>query len=206
MRSLARFDAFLDDLAKDVYPEPTWPAHHAITESVIEGFVQGGRIGPGSRVLDVGCGQGPALKRFRQFGIDAVGVTLGAEDAHICREDGFEVHEADQNFMDFEDGQFDMLWCRHVLEHSVAPLFTLREYRRLVKSSGFVYVEVPLPDTPANHQDNPNHYSVFTASAWRSLMARAGFAVDREMGFNLRLGSGENIYTDSYWGAVLQPV
>jgi hypothetical protein len=29
--------------------------------------------------------------------------------------------------MEFEDGEFDLLCCRHVLEHSVAPLFTLTE-------------------------------------------------------------------------------
>jgi hypothetical protein len=48
--------------------------------------------------------------------------------------------------------------------NSVAPLFTLAEYRRATKPDGLVYVEHPAPDISARHENNPNHYSVFTPS------------------------------------------
>jgi 2-polyprenyl-3-methyl-5-hydroxy-6-metoxy-1,4-benzoquinol methylase len=111
-------------------------------------------IAAGMRVLDVGCGQVLALELFREAGLEAVGITLGS-DCAVCRSKGFETYEVDQNFTEFSDDSFDFLfflWCRHVLEHSVVPLFTLTEYRRLVKAAGRVYVEVPVPDTSA-HQE-----------------------------------------------------
>jgi len=65
--------------------------------------------------------------------------------------------------MDFADGEFDFLWCRHLLEQ-VTPLFTLGEFRRGTKPDGSVYVEPPAPDISACHENNPSHYSVFPAS------------------------------------------
>jgi ubiquinone/menaquinone biosynthesis C-methylase UbiE len=108
----------------------------------------------------------------------------------------------DQNFMEFGDGEFDFLWCRHVLEHSVAPLFTLKEYRRVTKSGGLVYVEVPAPDTSAHHERNPNHYSVLPSSSWLSLFARAGLAVERGVEINFTPACGP----DTYWAFLLRAV
>jgi SAM-dependent methyltransferase len=150
MRDYSRFDCFLNDRAGDVYPEVPSEPHLSITQSTIEDLHRDGLIGRDQRVLDVGCGQGIALEIFRQFGLRAVGVTLGPDFA-TCRAKGFEVYQMDQNFMDFADDEFDFLWCRHVLEHSVAPLFTLAEYHRVTKPDGLVYIEVPAPDTSAHH-------------------------------------------------------
>jgi SAM-dependent methyltransferase len=166
---------------------------------VAEQLIQRYNLKPGSKVLDVGCGQGLALEQFQRLGLEAVGITLGS-DSEVCRAKGFEVHRMDQNFMNFADGAFDLLWCRHVLEHSVAPLFTLSEYRRVVKSNGLVYIEVPAPDTSAHHETNPNHYSVLPASSWMSLFSRAGFAVERSLEINFTVPCGP----DTYWSFLLR--
>ena len=97
--------------------------------------------------------------------------------------------------MTFSDGSFDFLWCRHVLEHSVPPMFTLSEYRRVLKPGGLVYVEVPAPDTSAHHVRNPNHYSVLPHSSWMSLLARTGFVVERSNTLDFRVACGP----DGYW-------
>lgn len=194
MRDYARFDGFLDKLVTDVYPEAPSEPHLSITRSTIAEMLAEKVIAPGMRVLDVGCGQGLALEEFRQGGLIATGITLGG-DYDICREKGLDVRQMDQNFMDFPDAGFDLLWCRHVLEHSVAPLFTLAEYKRLTKPGGLIYVEVPAPDTAAHHETNPNHYSVLSLSAWLSLFPRVGLTVERSVNleFNLQIGP------DLYW-------
>jgi hypothetical protein len=87
-----------------------------------------------------------------------------------------------------------------VLEHSIAPLFTLTEYRRLLKPAGVAYVEVPAPDTAAHHETNPNHYSVLPQSMWRQLFGRAGFAVEQAVAHGLVLPCGP----DEYWGFLLR--
>jgi SAM-dependent methyltransferase len=189
MRDYSRFDAFLTALTGDIYPEAPSEPHLSITRTIIEQLWTGGLLRPGARVLDIGCGQGLALEQFRRLGVAATGITLGP-DYEVCRAKGFDVRPMDQNFMSFADADFDFLWCRHVLEHSVAPLFTLGEYRRVTKPNGLVYVEVPAPETSAHHETNANHYSVFPSACWLQLFARAGFLVQssNELTFTVPCG------------------
>ena len=199
MRDYLRLDDFLDGIVGDVYAEVPMEPHISITRKVVETFCRENRLRAGDRVLDVGCGQGLALEEFRKRGMRAIGVTLGP-DFEVCREKGFEVLEMDQNFLNFDAEEFDLLWCRHVLEHSFAPYFTLSEYRRLTKPQGLVYVEVPAPDTSAHHETNPNHYSCLPDSAWQSLFLRSGFSLESRIvhAFDAICGP------DAYWGYLLR--
>lgn len=193
MRDFSRLDALMDRLAGDVYPEPPAEPHLRITEMVISHFCRDGIIASGKRVLDVGCGQGIALQRFTDLGMDAVGITLGP-DFEICRNKGLKVRQMDQSFLEFDDEEFDFLWCRHVLEHSIFPLFTLTEYSRVVKPGGHIYVEVPAPDTPCAHQANPNHYSVLGESMWVRLFEKVGLSVIQSFALNFAVPAGPDVY------------
>lgn len=193
VRDYSRFDNFLDALVSDVYAEPLAEPGISITRMMVGELVRDGIFAPGMTILDVGCGNGTALELFKENNIQAVGITLGS-DYDLCRSKGLDVHPYDQNFTGFADQSFDGLWCRHVLEHSVAPLFTLAEYRRLTKAGGHVYVEVPAPDTSAHHEANPNHYSVFGLSQWTSLMQRTGFTILRSVAINFEVKCGPDTY------------
>src|ERR687893_2538053 len=52
-------------------------------------------IGPGRRVLDLGCGWGPLLAFIRDRGAEGVGVTLSSAQLEACRRHGLEVHLQD---------------------------------------------------------------------------------------------------------------
>ena len=52
-------------------------------------------IGPGRRVLDLGCGWGPLLDFVRRRGGTGVGVTLSSAQAASCRRHGLDVHLQD---------------------------------------------------------------------------------------------------------------
>lgn len=183
-RNWKYIDEYLDRLGGDVYAEPTTKNHKDITHKAFHRFVLPHKEYLRS-VLDVGCGQATALVLFRQHGIPAIGVTLGEEDARVCRERGFDVRIGDQSFLEFPDGDFDLIWSRHCIEHSPMPLLTLFEYNRVVRDGGFVYIEVPQADSV--HIENPNHYSLFSDRGWRNLFKRAKFEI-----------AGYTIYTLSY--------
>lgn len=193
MRDYSRLEQFLNDRAGDVYPEPILALHRSITASMLARLAAAGTIAAGQRALDIGCGQGFALERMRALGLDARGAALGA-DVAVCRAKGLDVREMDQSFLAFGDGEFDFLWCRHVLEHSIFPLFTLSEYHRVLKPGGHAYVEVPAPDTACRHQTNRNHYSVLGRSMWLELFARARLAVQWSTDFNFRVKAGPDVY------------
>ena len=199
MHKFDRFQKFLDGQVSEVYPEPPSNLHTGIARGAIQELFDAKIIAPGDRVLDVGCGSGFALEIFAALGLSPVGVTLGP-DYQVCRAKGLDVHEMDQSFIEYPEGYFDFLWCRHVLEHSVFPLFTLSEYHRLTRRGGHVYIEVPAPDTVAHHERNANHYSVLGRSAWVSLFERSGFSIVgwKDMEIPLLIGP------DLYWSFLLK--
>jgi SAM-dependent methyltransferase len=196
-QGIVRFFQFLQQIESKAYPESPMDAHTEITQVALERLGMFIEISACMRVLDVGCGQGPALRHFREKGAQVVGVTLNSTDLEICRSQGFQVHAMDQSFMDFEDKSFELVWARHVVEHSIMPLYTLHEFRRLLVNTGTLYLEVPGADTDAAHAWNENHYSVFTKQSWLALLDKAGFECFDGREYSMPLKYGGN---DKYLG------
>ena len=194
MRNYANINRYLDMLNRDVYPETEMRQHEEITENIFNNFIK-----PNKQIfnliLDVGCGQGIALKRFKSLNIKAIGITIGKEDYDACLRKGFEVKIMDQSFLDFPDNQFDLVYARHVLEHSPFPLLTLFEFNRVLKINGLLYVEVPWAESI--HTTNPNHYSMLGRMSWEHLFKKSMFVILKEIKMNFNPINGE---PDEYWG------
>ncbi len=194
------FERFLEKVKRETYPELVADLPAAITEKTLGMFLDKYTLPENSRVLDVGCGQGVALELFKKERFSAVGITLNSEDVSVCQLKGYEVYEMDQSFLDFKNEEFDFIWCRHCLEHSIFPYFTLTELFRVLKRKGYIYIEVPAPDTVSNHQNNKNHYSVLGRNMWLELIKRSGFNVLDIMNIPVQLEIG----SDLYWAFVQQ--
>lgn len=199
---VARFESFLETIASQTYPEVPSGIHDQISAQMFDRFWSQAGLQPGAKILDVGCGQGVALKLFAAKGADAIGVTLNQTDVDVCRSLGYDVRYMDQSFLDFPDASFDAVWCRHCLEHSVFPYFTLSGFNRVIKPGGWLYVEVPAPDTSCGHQTNMNHYSVLGKSMLGSLIERSGFRVMDILDISFSVPAGP----DTYWAFIQQRV
>lgn len=196
---LARLVSFITRIESETYPESPYIVHSEITSQVLETLITQFGINPDARILDIGCGQGPALDVFRDKGyLSAIGITLNDEDVRICREKGHDVRKMDQSFLEFPDRSFDFVWARHVIEHSIFPYFTLTEFARVLAPGGTLYLEVPAPETSCHHETNPNHYSVLGHGAWVSLLGRCGFIIRHEGRYTFPTPMG----MDEYWGFV----
>ena len=197
---IEKLERFFDRIKEDTYPEPPSSLHTQITQRMFGEFLKKYSLPPAARVLDVGCGQGVALELFKAKEFHPVGITLNSQDVAACREKGYEVHEMDQSFLDFPDQDFDFVWCRHCIEHSVFPYFTLHELYRVIKPGGYLYIEVPAPDTSCRHHANRNHYSTLGKNAWIELIKRAGFSFLDTMDINFQVPAGP----DTYWAFIQQ--
>ncbi len=183
--------------AKEAYPEPRSRGHDQVIA------VQAPKVAkllPGAgKVLDIGCGQGTAMEWFTERGFDARGITLSQDDETACLAAGFDVKIGDQNDLGlYYDGYFDCVWARHVIEHSIAPFWTLHEFNRVLKPDGILYIEVPSPGTECHHEANINHYSVLGHDMWLSLIQRSGFKVLESQELNLNTAAGK----DRYWSFI----
>ncbi len=79
-------------------------------------------IGPGRRVLDLGCGWGALLNFIRNRGGTAVGVTLSSAQAAACRRHRLDVHLHDARQVTRHSfGPFDAVASLGAFEHFCSP-------------------------------------------------------------------------------------
>jgi cyclopropane-fatty-acyl-phospholipid synthase len=79
-------------------------------------------IGPGRRILDLGCGWGPLLDFIRSRGGSGVGVTLSSAQAAACRRHGLDVHLHDAREVTRDTfGPFDAVASLGAFEHFCSP-------------------------------------------------------------------------------------
>ncbi len=173
MRDYTFFDECVDRLTGDVYAQPPDDGHTAWALETLTWLIQKVYIdiyhlqppfGEGRKVLDVGCGQAFMSNPFVNLGFDWTGVTIGADYleaqqylAQMKLNQEKVLHE-DMTFLPFADNEFDLIFARHVLEHSPFPIITLMEWRRVVKKSGWLCLVAPAPHWWLHR--GRNHYSI----------------------------------------------
>ena len=80
------------------------------------------QCGPGSRIVEIGCGNGNLLAEARERGAEAVGVTISPEQVALCQKRGLDVRLLDYRDMDGEwAGRFDSVVANGPVEHFVHP-------------------------------------------------------------------------------------
>jgi SAM-dependent methyltransferase len=91
------------------------------------------------RVLDLGCGSGSSVDSFRARDPDVQWVGLDVPDPHEAptRTDArFETFDGVS--IPFDDGSFDLVYCKQVLEHVRHPKPLIADVHRVLASGGYL--------------------------------------------------------------------
>ena len=148
-------------------------------------------LGPGTRVLDVGCGDGRhAVAAARDAG-EVVGVDLDPERLATARED-YDTYadgtpgtflRGDALSLPVADDAFDVVVCSEVLEHIPDHEAAIAELRRVCRPGGVLAVSVPRegPErvcwllSMEYHQVEGGHVRIFDREELREAVEAQGF-------------------------------
>ena len=154
-------------------------------------------VAPGSRVLDVGCGDGALMAALRdERGIDARGLEIDAANVAECVARGLSVlqGDADTDLADYPDKSFDYAILSQTLQTTMRPDLVLDQLLRIgrkafVSFPNFAHWRVRLsllwggrmPVTrllPLAWYETPNIHHV-TIDDFRALLTARGVKVEQ---------------------------
>ncbi|MGW2225654.1 class I SAM-dependent methyltransferase [Streptomyces formicae] len=98
-------------------------------------------VGPGSKVLDVGCGSGLLLRLAAARGATTAGLDASPGLLGIARErlpEGSDLRVGDLQELPYEEGEFDVLLSFNALRYARDPVAAVRGFGRVVRSGGAV--------------------------------------------------------------------
>jgi SAM-dependent methyltransferase len=192
-------------IAWSLYGRYAWDQNqnHQVTESVrarILAALDESRRSAGAFVLDAGCGTGYYAAGirdagYRVLGVDYAGGMINKARAKFGNLDSLRFEKADlSRALPYPDSTFDHIVSVSVLQSVPDPVFTLREFRRILKPEGTIVItHTPRPDGQqvAVDQDGGGRPgSVVKRSRISGILLRAKSAAERK-GFSSYWTLGE---------------
>jgi methionine biosynthesis protein MetW len=156
-------------------------------------------IPPGTRVLDIGCGDGALLEHLvHELGVDGRGIELSQAGVNACVARGLSViqGDADTDLKDYPSRAFDVAVLSQTLQATRAPRAVLEQLvrigrRAIVSFPNFghwrvrwrLFFDGRMPTTqvlPAHWYDTPNIH-LCTILDFEAMAAELGITIERAL-------------------------
>lgn len=137
---------FYDDLGERWYNDDQHiiallRAESNLKNSYVEDVLREQNVGPGSHILDIGCGAGFLSNQLASLGYDVVGVDQSADSLAVARRhapegSAVEYSVADAYALNASDSSFDAVLLMDFLEHVNEPDRAIQEAARVLRTGG----------------------------------------------------------------------
>lgn len=163
-----------------------WPLRRVAT-AVVPDADMGGLIAPGATLLDVGAGNGTAVRALRAAGVDAHGIEPSPAAVAAAHAGGAPtVVEGTLEDNPLAGRRWDVVRLYQTLEHMPDPVAALEAAGALLAPGGHIVIGVPnfgaagrrVFGSSWDGLELPRHLHHFTRSSLTAVLERAGFAVD----------------------------
>lgn len=140
-------------------------------------------------IFEIGTGNGHLLLELSRLGHPTTGLEPDPAALAFCRSQGLNVYagSAESIPVELQNKSFDLIYMKHVLEHTRHPLEALLNLKSILSQQGTFVIEVPnaaclgflVSRECWFHMDVPRHVYFFSERSLRILAKQAGLLVKR---------------------------
>jgi len=128
-----------------------------------------------AKILNVGCGTGGTIKTIEKYAAEIINVDVSEEAIKYMKKAGYTAHLIDGIKLPFKAGEFDAVVAFDVLEHIENDNKALKEWKRVIKPGGFVFITVPAYRWLwSGHDESLFHFRRYTAGGLKLKAEAAG--------------------------------
>jgi len=143
----------------------------------------------GTRILDIGCGNGVFLYGLKNNDFDVYGIDMSEKAVDFAQNTlGLNnVKLSSINKLEYQDEFFDVITMNHVIEHLYNPENVIKEIDRILKKDGLLVISTPNSDS-INFKlfkeywfplETPRHLNLFNHSTIQKLLCDFDFIIDK---------------------------
>lgn len=92
---------------------------------------------------------------------------------------GIDAVQGDIEKLYLSDKSIDYSFCFETLEHTIAPIYALRELKRITKK--YIYISVPYQKETIVRFPHQKHIVEFSEQDWEKIMGRSGLLIEEKM-------------------------
>ena len=143
-----------------------------------------------AKIVDIGCSGGALLLDLKTKGYtDLHGVDFSPEAITLCEKRGLNnAHEMDGAATTFPDNTFDVVVSSDSLEHIEDDSKALKEWLRILKPGGKLYLFVPAHMYLwSSHDEVNHHFRRYSYKGLKTVVTSAGFKIKKQTYWNFSL-------------------
>ncbi|PZF74716.1 class I SAM-dependent methyltransferase [Taibaiella soli] len=133
-----------------------------------------------ARIIDIGCAGGALLVELKELGYENLyALDYSAEAIELCKKRGIEhAYQMDGHDPQFPEGTFDLIIASDSLEHLEDDNKALKNWYKILKAGGKVFIYVPAYEFLWSEHDEVNfHYRRYTRTNLSAKVKANGFKI-----------------------------